>query len=170
MKVHEGNVMAAQSNAAIPANLDNMSLAAVREYRAGLSEEEEKVSYWRRLVQTRIDLIEQEKSAQGITTKDLLKSLGSTGTGARRQQLLSVEAQDELPDLPGLNDLWMSAIDIHDAEQTADLLAELQDVETRLSVYRRSLHARIDAATAELVRRYKENPDLSLELFPTGCS
>ena len=53
MKVHEGNVMAAQSNAAIPANLDNMSLAAVREYRAGLSEEEEKVSYWRRLAQKR---------------------------------------------------------------------------------------------------------------------
>ena len=143
-----------------------LPLGELREYRNRLIEEEEKVSYWRRLVQFRLNLIRDQKEGEIVPIENLVKSLGATGSGHRRQQLLSVDAQDELPQLPGLDDLWTSAIDPSDEERTKTLVVELNRVETQLSAYRRQLHNRIDAATAELISRYKADPDLSLDLFP----
>lgn len=152
---------------ATPQTLAAMELATLRGYRKLLTEEEEKVSYWRRLVQFRVNLInEQKKSAEVLSAQELIRSLGSTGSGHRRLQLLSVDAQEELPQLPGIDELWTAAIDPSDEEGTRRLLEELTSVERRLSEYRARLHTRIDAATAELISRYKANPDLSLDLFP----
>jgi hypothetical protein len=149
-----------------PESLKTLPLAALREHRNRLTEEEEKVSYWRRLIQFRLNLIKTQKQAGVVSTKDLMHSLGSTGSGHRRQQLLSVDAQEELPQLPGLDELWTSAIDPSDEEGTLRLVEELNSVERRLSDYRRMLHTLIDSATAELISRYKADPNLSLELFP----
>lgn len=148
-------------------SLRALPLADLRSYRNGLNAEEEKVSYWRRLVQFRMNLIvTQQKGATHLSTSDLIRSLGSTGTGHRRQQLLSVDAHDELPQLPGLDDLWTSAIDLDDEEGTARVYGELAKAEKQLSAYRNVLHERIDAATAELIERYKADPNLSLALYP----
>lgn len=146
-----------------------MSFDELRTYRTVLNEEEEKVSYWRRLVQFRLDLIAKQ-NAKGVhlSTADLVKALGSTGTGQRRQQLLSVDAQDELPQLPGLDELWTHPVDLKDVAGTARLVKELTAVEVVLSDYRRQLHERVDAATAELIARYKSEPSLSLSLFPVN--
>lgn len=149
-----------------PETLARLPLAVLREYRNRLSEEEEKVSYWRRLIQMRLNLIKAEKEDGHVPIEQLVRSLGATGSGHRRQQLLSVDAQDELPQLPGLDELWTSAIDPSDKEGTQRLVDELDRIEQLLSHYRRILHNRIDAATAELIVRYKAEPNLSLELFP----
>lgn len=153
---------------ALPATpLPDLKIEDVRRYRNELSDEENKVSYWRRLVQHRLNLIAKEKAAEGhLKIEDLIRALGETGTGARRQQLLSVEAAEELPQLPGLDDLWTQTVDLNDADATERLVAELSAAEEQLSAYRRGLHERIDAATAELVSRYKADPALSLSLFP----
>lgn len=147
-------------------SLQRLDIDTLREYRARLNEDEEKVSYWRRLIQMRLNLIKAEKGADHLATRDLVSALGSTGTGQRRQQLLSVDAQDELPQLPGLDDLWTAAIDPTDEAATALLVEELHRVERELSGYRSKLHDRHNAATAELIRRYKANPDLCLTLLP----
>jgi hypothetical protein len=150
--------------------LSRLPLRTLRDYRNGLTEEEEKVSYWRRLVQFRLNLIKTQKEAVNIPTADLIKALGSTGSGQRRQQLLNVDAQEELPQLPGLDDLWTSAIDPADSDATGRLVSELTRVERELSNYRRLLHDRIDTATDELIARYKADPDLSLQLFPVNVA
>lgn len=143
-----------------------LALADLRDFRNRWIEEEEKVSYWRRLVQGRLNLIKSEKEDGVVPIANLIRSLGSTASPQRRQQLLNVDAQDELPQLPGLDDLWTSAINLADEEGTRLLIDELRRVERELSDYRRLLHERIDAATAELISRYKADPMLSLELFP----
>lgn len=147
-----------------------LSLADLREYRNRLTEEEEKISYWRRLVQFRLNLINAEKQDVTVPIEKLIQALGSTGSGHRRQQLLNVDAHDELPQLPGLDELWTSAIDLNDEEGTARLVEALSEVERKLSDYRRRLHDRIDAAVSELIVRYKADPNLSLELFPVDVT
>lgn len=155
---------------ALPATpLPDLKIEEVRRYRNELSDEENKVSYWRRLVQHRLNLIAKEKAEGHLKIEDLIRALGETGTGARRQQLLTVEAAEELPQLPGLDDLWTQTIDLKDTEATERLVAELSVAEVQLSAYRRGLHERIDAATAELVSRYKADPSLSLSLLPVGA-
>jgi len=146
--------------------LQQMPLKELRTYRKSLTDEEERVSYWRRLVQFRVNLIKTQKEAGTITTRELVRSLGSTGSGSRRQKLLSMEPQSELPQLPGLDELWTSAINLSDEEGTNRLVEELTRVEKLLSQYRTALHACIDGATHELIVRYKNDPNLSLELFP----
>ena len=46
------------------------------------------------------------------------------------------------------------------------LLTRLANAEHELSAYRRSLHARLDAATGELISRYREEPSLALYALP----
>lgn len=147
-----------------PVDLSDIGFHALRAYRARLREDEDRVSYWRRLVQARLDLIKAEKAAESLSLRDLLTSLSSTASGVRRQQFLSVKAEDPLPFLPGLDDLWTAAIDPNDPAGNDALVAALSAAETTLSRYRKALHGRIDAATAELVSRYKSNPDLALDI------
>ena len=144
--------------------LDEISLVDLRAYRDMLKHDEERISYWRRLVQTRLDIIEKEKSADELSTADLITTLGATVSGARRQQFLSIKAHDELPELPILNAVWSAAIDPNDPAGSARLVAELEAAEQQLSNYRRALHQRLDAATEELVARYKKNPELTNDL------
>lgn len=148
-------------------DLADLSMSSLRTYRRSLIEEEERVSFWRRLIQVRLDLIASMKQAEQITTADLISSLGLTASGARRQQFLTVKAHEPLPSLPGLDELWTAAIDPDDEEGTRVLVQRLTEVEGQLSAYRRSVHARLDAATAELVARYKADPGLADDLFAT---
>lgn len=145
--------------------LDQITMQELREYRSVLQHDEERVSYWRRLVQGRLDIISKEQAADRITTAELISALGATASGARRQQFLSIKAHDELPELPGLDEVWTSAIDPNDPLANQNLVERLQATERQLSAYRSNLHQRLDAATAELVRRYKENPELTDDLF-----
>jgi hypothetical protein len=46
------------------------------------------------------------------------------------------------------------------------LIARLTDAEKELSTYRRSLHERLDAATGELISRYRDQPALALKALP----
>lgn len=149
---------------AIP--LSELDIDELRAYRNSLNEEESKASYWRRLVQHRLNLIARERTEGHLPIEDLIRALGETGSGQRRQQLLSVEAAEELPQLPGLDDLWTQDPDLNDREALETLVGELQKAEQQLSAYRNGLHERINAATTELVGRYKADPALCLDLFP----
>lgn len=147
-----------------PVDLTEMPLAELRQYRDGLREDEDRVSYWRRLVQFRLNLIATETACEQVSTADLVKSLQGAASGGRREQLLSVRAEEPLVALPGLDDLWTHAIDPADKEGTERLVAALEEAEQTLSAYRRALHTRLDAATAELVERYKVDPSLATQV------
>lgn len=148
-----------------PAALPELDLAALREYRRLAREEEERVSYWRRLVQARLDLFERPVQIEEVPVRTLVRSLGATGTGSRRQQLLNVAAHDPLPGLPGLRDVWAASVDRDDPGEVARVRTALAEAEQQLSAYRGALHERIDLATEELVRRYQADPSLALDLL-----
>jgi hypothetical protein len=149
------------------ADLVELDLVQLRAYRLQLEAEEEKVSYWRRLVHARTDVLQAQSTAgHTLTVDDLTRALGDTATGQVRRVLLSVKPADPLPDLPELAEMWVARVDPQDSAGLADALARLDEAEQQLTAYRRALHERIDEATGELILRYHEDPRAALALIP----
>ena len=87
------------------ADLATLDLPELREYRHRLEAEEDRVSYWRRLVHARLDLLAAEQASDhALTLRDLVRVLGDTGTGQTRQALVRVRAAEPLPELPELTE------------------------------------------------------------------
>ena len=144
-----------------------LDLEQLRSYRQGLEGEEDKVSYWRRLVHARIDVLEAESGTSApLSIDDLVRVLGDTGSGRTRRALVRFRAADPLPDLPVLSEMWVTEVDPHDAGEIEDALERLRTAERQLTAYRRALHDRIDEATRELILRYRANPLAALTVIP----
>jgi anti-sigma-K factor RsiG len=157
--------------AAPPDTWEHLALHDLRRYRRQLADEEEKVSYWRRLVHARIDVLEAESHQERpLTIDELVRVLGDTGTGRSRNALVSVRAADDLPELPVLHEMWVTEIDIHDRDAVAEAVQRLRSAETQLTDYRKALHERLDQATAELIVRYRADPASALVAFTTPHS
>ncbi|HEX3828845.1 MAG TPA: hypothetical protein VHV82_16410 [Sporichthyaceae bacterium] len=147
--------------------LADMDLQALRTYRRDLQQEEDKVSYWRRLVHARLDLIAAGSHSRGsLSLPQLIRVLGDTGTGASRTALSSIRPADPLPDLPESEWMWVTEIDYHDPEAVVEATARLRAAEEKLTNYRKALFERIDEATAELIVRYREDPSAALSILP----
>lgn len=144
--------------------LAHLSLEALRAYRTDLQEEETRVSYWRRILQARLDLLNRDDDQAA------LRRLGSVHAAhhaqSRRIALHRVQPPEGAPPLPDLTVLWDSTADGSDER----IVARLAAAERELSSYRHSLHLRLDTATAELIARYRENPALCLSALPTRAS
>lgn len=142
----------------------DLSLSALRAYRRKLADEEDRVSYWRRLVHARIDLLEAEASHEGghLSLEALARVLGDTGAGRTRTALVRVHAAEPLPELPALEEMWVTEVDTADPEAVRAAVERLHTAERQLTSYRKALHQRIDEATAELIDRYRENPASAL--------
>jgi hypothetical protein len=154
-------------DAAPSPHLAELSLVDLRSYRQRLSDEEDRVSYWRRLAHARIDILEAESHTEGsLSMIDLVRVLGDTGAGRSRHALVSVRAAEPLPDLPVLTEMWLTEVDPHDPTVVEEAIERLRAAERQLTDYRRALHARIDEATGELISRYRENPASALVALP----
>lgn len=151
------------------ADLAALDLPGLRSYRQRLEAEEDRVSYWRRLVHARLDVLAAESATDHtLTLPELVRALGDTGSGQTRQALVSVHPAEPLPELPVLAEMWVSDVDPHDAAQVADAVARLTRAEQQLTAYRSALHERIDEATAALIERYRRDPLAALSLIPSG--
>jgi hypothetical protein len=153
--------------------LDGMadrSLAEIRAMRTECQEAEVALSYLRRLIQGRLDIVHTYLEHPG---SDALRDLGSlvndlpgilsSGPGRpsgppHLPQLLSPDT--ESVDLTAELDAVLGADEIGtlaelDIDQLNSVAGQLEAIETRVSADRRSLHERIDALQAELVDRHK---------------
>ena len=144
----------------------HLSLEALREYRRSLGEEEGKVSYWRRILQARLDVVEAGSGSRPVDAAALRPLLSSERVGAGRRALTEVLALDDVPPLPRLGELWDRQVSPADVAGTAALGKDLRLAEAQLSAYRSALHRRIGEATGELIARYRENPELCLSALP----
>jgi hypothetical protein len=144
--------------------LAHMTLDRLRAYRRTLLEEELRVSYWRRLLQARRDLLRagsqpgDRRGLRGVLSQD-------RGTGGR-QAILMLHPEGGMPVLPNLPELWATAVDATDEEAAAHLYTRLTSAESVLSSYREALHRRLDRATADLVARYHDDPRQCLVALP----
>ena len=142
----------------------HLELAALRSYRRALLEEEDRVSYWRRILQARLDVV-RAGSDRGDRTQ-LRPVLTASRVGAGRSALVSIMPTDDVPPLPDLAQLWDTTAQPGDYAALAKLEARLVAAETELSAYRGALHIRLDAATLELIARYHEDPTRCLVALP----
>jgi hypothetical protein len=142
-----------------------LTLEALRDYRKTLTTEEAKVSYWRRIIQARLDTVR----AGTLGTQDgthLRPVLTDSRVAGSRKALLEVLPVDDIPPLPSLAELWDRRVEEDDAAGLVVLEADLAEAETQLSSYRRALHQRISDATNELIARYRAAPALCLSVLP----
>lgn len=142
----------------------HLSLEALRTYRTALTHEESRVSYWRRIVQARLDVVRAGEDGSGLN--HLREVLVQAQSGHGRTALVDVVPIDDVPPLPDLAELWDRIPVPGDTEGNAELEASLADAEERLSAYRAALHRRLAGATQELVARYKDEPTLALLALP----
>lgn len=147
--------------------LDQLSLEDVRGRRADAEQEEADLSYVRRLLQGRLDIVRAELRRRGGD--------GSTSVIDRLTEILS----DDHPSAPhglgrhitvepsriaehrrrveqAIADVGMSDVTALQDASLADALARLEEYEHAISRNRRRVQDVADACTAEIARRYKE--------------
>jgi hypothetical protein len=147
------------------ADFAHLSLDALRDYRRTLTAEEDQVSYWRRIIQARLDVLRAGTLA-AVDGRHLRPVLSDSRVAVSRTALVSVVPTDDIPPLPNLAELWERRVDDGDAAGEAELDHDLAAAERQLSAYRQALHRRIADATGELIARYREQPDLCLTALP----
>ncbi|HEX5017954.1 MAG TPA: hypothetical protein VFX15_10270 [Actinomycetes bacterium] len=147
----------------------HLSLPALRDYRQTLGQEESRVSYWRRLIQARMDLIEMQGGDDSIRLERLRLALAESRVGEGRRALVAIMPIDDVPPLPDLAGLWAREADAEDPESVAELKRDLAFAELQLSAYRGALHRRLENATGELIARYREDPRLALLALPVAA-
>ncbi|MGO8873279.1 MAG: hypothetical protein ACLQPH_18110 [Acidimicrobiales bacterium] len=150
--------------------IETKSLADIRAMRTECQEAEVALSYLRRLIQGRLDIVHTYLEHPG---SDALRDLGalvndlpsilSSGPGrppgpGHLPQLLSPDTEEA--DLTAELDAVLGADEIatladRDVDQLNSVAGKLEAIEGRVSGDRRALHERIDALQAELVDRHK---------------
>lgn len=145
----------------------HLSLEGLRKYRHALSEEESRVSYWRRIVQARLDLVRAAEGGTVATVDNLRGVFAEARVDGGRKALLTVVPADDIPPLPDLVEVWARQPRVGAVEHNRRLAHDLSKAEAQLSAYRTALHKRLSAATGELIARYREQPDLCLTALPS---
>lgn len=149
-------------------HIDTLGTEDLRRIRAACEEAEEGISYARRLLQGRLDILRaaldgHDDPEAGRLLSDLPQLLADGSHVSDPAQVRStrvrvpadadrysalidaVIAEDELAEVPG-----------GDLASVARIVAALTEVEQELSARRRALFTRIDALRGELLARYKD--------------
>ncbi len=143
-----------------------LPLDELRSLRASLQHDDDAVSYVRRLAQARLDLIEAELRRRtrdadpAVITSELPAILGTHLTGGPARPPRPAEDASDHPLALELERLWgeHGGADLPslDEDQLVALRSDLRIFEQVRSKERKELFGRIDALSAELVRRYRE--------------
>ena len=145
----------------------HLEIDELRAYRKTLTDEESRVSYWRRIIQARLDLLRADDRDSGRLER-LDSALGAAQGTSKRQALITLMPADDVPPIPALDTLWARQVNTEDPAAVTELEGELSFAELQLSTYRTALHERIGLATGELIARYREEPTLCLRALPLG--
>ena len=144
---------------------DKLSLTDLRDLRTKLTHEETQVSYWRRIIQARLD-VAKSSIPDAAPVADLTRVLTDSRSAVNRLAHIDVQPVDDVPPLPDLAEVWARQVDRSDPVALQRLEEDLTDAEEDLSAYRRELHHRVDLVTNELIARYREQPLLALQILP----
>jgi hypothetical protein len=144
----------------------HLTLSGLRAYRKALTAEESRVSYWRRLIQARLDVVTGATAPGDPTAHERIRNLFAESRSGSRQALVEVVPADDVPPLPDLEALWSRELRPYDFRHTQRLRRDLGHAELQLSAYRSALHRKLTGATQELIARYREDPSLALSALP----
>lgn len=148
-------------------NLSARPLPEIRALRQEVEQEEADVSYLRRLLQGRMDIVRAElarRSAAGSGTllDELPRILSEHSAGPRRGPSRQAGVEPSQPDAQRrsvealVSDVTMDDVGARSEEELQAALARYVDEEQRLSANRRALHHVLDRCSAEITRRYRD--------------
>ena len=146
-------------------DFDHLSIGDLRNYRTALAEEENRVSYWRRIIQARLDVVRagETGAARVDNLRNVLADAHLTSSRRRARHHLA-DRRRPAAARPCLA-VGTGAASRRPAHN--ELLArDLANAEAQLSAYRNALHRRITGSTDELIARYREDPGLCLLALP----
>jgi hypothetical protein len=149
-------------------NLDSITLDELRGRRDLAEDVENELSYYRRFLHGRLDLLAfEQRRRRGEESRSLIDALTEILTGRDRTGSTSTRHLSmELPDIPLQgrrhldhvlgNDL-MARLGEMSEEELAQAAAELSDLEVEISTVRQSVQAILDRVHSEVINRYKQD-------------
>lgn len=152
-------------------DLDSLDLDQLRERRHTAEDVEAQISYYRRLLHGRMDLINFEMRRRSGEEErrliDALPEILASGIGlGGGENLKHIEVMPPLPSKTGrrlidkiMDDDVLTQLPELSDEEIGEALERLREVETQLSEQRRLLHQVIDAIQDEIVARYRSQQD-----------
>ena len=157
--------------------LGQLSLDDLRERRKEAEQEETDLSYMRRLLQGRLDILRAElarRSGEGSDLVDALPQiLADEPSGGPRGLGRHMAAEPSRADAHRryvealVADVDLSNPDAHDDDSLRRVLQTLEAEEQKVSESRRSVQKVMDALTGEVTRRYREGDADPSDLLPT---
>ncbi len=151
--------------------LSELELNDVRRRRDAAEDVESQVSYYRRLLHGRMDLLDYElRRRRGEDTRSILEALPEIlAAGMIRGSEPNLRHLETMPPLPSVtgrrlidkimdDGVLANLPDLSDAE-IGEAIDRLREVETHLSEQRRQLHQVIDTLQDEVVSRYRSQQD-----------
>ena len=151
------------------ADIETLSTAELREKRALLDELDTELSYYRRMLHGRMDLLEFElRRRSGEEDRTLLEALPqilAVGVGGIHRSPIPKELPLEPPESGAderhpvdtiLQDDFLAHLPTIDDDELIAIQATLTDAERIVSRERRNIYDVYDVISAELTRRYKE--------------
>jgi hypothetical protein len=161
-------------------DLAALPLAEIRERRRDAEQEETDLSYLRRVLQGRLDILRAELGRRAGDDTNLVQEL---------PRILADEPTDRPSSPRGLGrhmssepsradahrrhvealiaDVDLSNPEAHDDVSLRAVLTRLEDEERRVSVQRRAVQSAMDALTAEITRRYRDGDADPSDLLPS---
>jgi hypothetical protein len=149
------------------ADIDDVDLDELRQRRESAEDVETQISYYRRLLHGRMDLLDFElRRRRGEETRTLLEALPEIlATGmvlGSEPNLRHLETMPPLPTTTGrrlidriMDDGVLTQLPELTQEELTEAIERLEEVEAQLSVQRRELHTVIDALQEEIISRYR---------------
>ena len=151
------------------ADLENVSNEELREKRSLLDDLDTELSYYRRLLHGRMDLLAfEQRRRSGEETRTLVEALPeilSSAVGGTHRSPIPKELPLEPPDAGAeerhpvdmiLQDDFLAHLPELDDDDLIAIQVRLTDAERDVSQERRRIYDVYDVVTAELTRRYKE--------------
>ena len=151
--------------------LSELDLDEVRRRRDTAEDVEAQVSYYRRLLHGRMDLLDFEmRRRSGAEQRSIIEALPEILANGMilgsEPNLKHIETMPPLPSVTGrrlidkiMDDGVLTSLPELSDEEIAEAIERLRDVETQLSGQRRRLHQVIDTLQDEMVSRYRSQQD-----------
>lgn len=149
-------------------DLDALDLDAVRARRDECSEEETQLSYLRRMLQARLDIVraeqERRRGGEGGSILDALPALLADGPAAspREARAMRIDPPEHQmrrhEDRAAVDGTLARLPDLSD-DELVDVVATLEQEESRVSAVRTVVQQRLDRLQQTLVARYRGSYD-----------
>ena len=151
--------------------LAELDLDEVRRRRDTATDVEAQISYYRRLLHGRMDLLDfEQRRRRGEDERSILEALpdilASGMVLGSEPALKHIETMPPLPSVTGrrlidkiMDDGVLASLPELSDDEISEAIERLRDTETQLSGQRRQLHQVIDALQDEMVSRYRSQQD-----------